>query len=386
MPSVLSLFAALAWLGLGLAWPLPAVAGLDAEALARFDQRFRQTLEARQIPGGAYAIVDAERVLAIAGHGVRRAGASAAVDPATVFRIASVSKTFAATLTAQLVAEGRLGWNDALSARLPSFRLQRAQDTRRLQLQHLLGQSTGIVPYAYDNLLDANQPLERIWPQFRQLQPHCPPGQCYAYQNVVFSLIAPVIEQQIGASYDHLVEQRLLRPLGMADSSLGREAYLAASNRADPHIKAGRGWRPVAVQPGYYAVAPAAGVNASARDLARWLQAQMGRYPQVLSSAVVAQLTQPRVRTARELRRRHWRELLDDAHYGLGWRVYRVGSERLVLHAGWVQGFLAEVAYSPSRQLGLVMLINAEAGVLGELGSGFWGEVLATPAAALAGG
>lgn len=333
---------------------------------------FADTLAATGIPGGAYAIIEDGVLVASGGLGVRGVADPRPVGADTVFRIASVSKTMAAQLTALLVHEGRLRWDEPVHATVPGLAFQAAGHAQGLQLQHLLGQSTGIVSNAYDNLLEDGQSLDRILPQFRRVAPICAPGRCYTYQNILFSLVAPAIESRTGLGYEALVRERLFLPLGMRDASLGRAAFLDASNRAHPHVRRSGLWLPAEVDEAYYRVAPAAGVNASAHDLARWLQAQMGMHPEVLPAEVVAATAQPRLRTPRDLRRRGWGGLIDDAHYGLGWRIYRIGEEPIVMHSGWVRGFMAEISYSPRLRSGVVVLLNGESPVLGELGAAYW--------------
>lgn len=355
---------------------LASAARADDFDEAAFDARFRQLLDEAGIPGGAYAIVRNGHIVRAVGHGVRMSGGAEPVTPETVFRVASVSKTFAAVLTAQLVGEGRLHWDDPVAKFLPDFRLRPADAMQRMQLQHLLGQSTGVVPNAYDNLIDVDTPLERVLPRFRELEPSCAPGRCYTYQNILFGLIDPVIRQATGRDYSALVQERLFVPLGMRQASLGMDAFLGASNRARPHIRRNGVWIPTEVTPGYYQLAPAAGVNASVLDMGQWLLAQLGAYPEALSPQQVEAVIARRVHTARDLRRRHWRDLLSDAHYGLGWRIYRIGEEEIYGHSGWVKGFVADIAYSRSRGVGLAVLLNAESSVINEISTTFWAQTL----------
>jgi beta-lactamase class C len=352
--------------------------------LARFDQDFAHLLAEDRVPGGAYAIVEGERILQMAGHGRRVVAGGEPVTPETVFRIASVSKPFAAHLTALLVEEGWLSWDEPLRRHVPEFRLADVAHSDQLQVQHILGQSAGVVPNAYDNLLDASQSLNQILPQFARLDPICRPGECYTYQNVLFSLIEPVIEGTTDRRFEDLLEERVFQPLGMNDSSIGLEAYRASANRAIAHVRVSRHlpWVPATSNENYYRVAPAAGVNASARDLALWLIAQMGHRPELIGENALRALTESRVRTSRELRRREWRDLLSNAHYALGWRVYEIGEDTLYLHSGWVRGFVAEVAYSRQRQVGLAVLLNAESRALSRITTTFWRQVFETEDAA----
>ena len=357
-----------------------SVVGTDAifnEQDLAFESQFHQMLDEAKVPGGAFAIVRDGQIVMARGHGIRELGQTSKIDSNTVFRIASVSKTFAAQLTALLVQEGKLHWDDGVSQFVPEFQLKGKGQAQRLQVQHILGQSTGLVPNAYDNLLNANQPLQKILPHFKSLEPLCSPGQCYSYQNVMFSLIDPVVEKATKKDYGTLIKERIFVPLKMEQSSIGMSDYLASINHASPHIKRQKQWRTTKIQTGYYHVPPAAGVNASVNDLGKWLIAQMGYQPDIIPPSLVEELTRKRVRTEKDLNRREWRELLTDAHYGIGWRIYQIGGEEIYMHSGWVEGFVADIAYSRKHKTGLVVLLNAEAGVISEITTSFWRAVLA---------
>ena len=131
-------------------------------------------------------------------------------------------------------------------------------------------------------------------------------------------------------------------------------------------------WRTVEVEDDYYKVAPAAGVNASITDLSKWLIANMGHQPEVLSPQLLTELTTPRIKTKKDLRRRHWKKYLTDAHYGYGWRIYQFNGSPIIYHSGWVSGFRADIGYSPALDIGFAVLINAESNVINKISSDFW--------------
>jgi beta-lactamase class C len=110
----------------------------------------------------------------------------------------------------------------------------------------------------------------------------------------------------------------------------------------------------------YYRVAPAAGVNASLRDMEKWLIAQMGGRPDVLPTALLDTLHKPGVATPSELHATPWRrERLSGAYYGLGWRVYDYGGETLIYHAGAVAGYRTMIGFFPKYRVGVVTLWNS---------------------------
>jgi beta-lactamase class C len=112
--------------------------------------------------------------------------------------------------------------------------------------------------------------------------------------------------------------------------------------------------------------------------MGKWLMAQLGSHPDVLSPEVVDTLTRPRVKTNREKYRRYWKGMLTDAHYGLGWRIYQLGKHQLAYHSGWVSGYRADVAWSEKYNLGLAILLNEESNSINKLTTTFWKMAFAT--------
>jgi beta-lactamase class C len=118
---------------------------------------------------------------------------------------------------------------------------------------------------------------------------------------------------------------------------------------------------PFAPNESYYRVPPAAGVNASIRDMEQWLIAQMGGRRDVLPQPILDELHAPLVETDREMTMTPWRRgRLFDAQYALGWRVYDYAGQTLIFHAGAVQGYRAMIAFLPGHRFGVVMLWNSE--------------------------
>jgi beta-lactamase class C len=193
-------------------------------------------------------------------------------------------------------------------------------------------------------------------------------------------LVEPAIEASTGRSYPELLRERVFQPLQMQQASVGFDEFMASDNRAAPHVKVNRWrWVPTEVNENYYRVAPAAGVNASALDLGQWLIANMGYRPDVVHPELVRDLTRKRVYTAREMRRKGWRDLLNAAHYGLGWRIYSIDGHDLVTHSGWVRGFVAQIGYSREHDTGLALLLNAESGAINDLSIHFWEQIMTRP-------
>ena len=342
----------------------------EYELAESYENFFKSRVQSKGITGAAFVVVTPDQIIRIGTSGYTDNRRQQRIDENTAFRVASVSKTFAAGLAGLLVSEGAFGWQDRLVDHVPAFRVN--GDAGQVRIEHVLGQSTGLIPHAYDNLIEDGLSMDRITDQFQKLSYICEPGRCYSYQNSIFSLIEPVIEKTTARSYSQLMEEKIFRPLDMKTASVGYDAFVNNPNHAMPHVKVRGGWKTVSVKPNYYNVAPAAGVNASALDMGKWLMAQMGAFPDVLPPQVVETLTEPRVKTVRDKRRKYWRDMLSDASYGLGWRIYQIDEHEIAYHSGWVSGFRADLAWSEQYGIGIAVLMNAESNSINELTTTFW--------------
>jgi beta-lactamase class C len=356
----------------------------------KFSAHVAIELDKYSIPGGAYVIVKNNNILALETFGHIDKSKSQKVNNSTVFRLASVSKPFAATLTTMLAQEQRLSLSDPITKYVPNFSLATHGAAEKIQLKHLLSHSSGLMPNAYDNLLHENWSMDKIISRFQRVKPICKPAQCYGYQNIAYGLLQPAIEASQSKNYSTLLQERIFTPLNMHNASVGIDVFLAQENTAKPHVlrkrinthrkdKNGRKikqyvWSTVKVEPDFYKVAPAAGINASITDLAKWLIANLGYNPEVLSPALLNELTTPRIKTKKDLRRRFWKDHLTDAHYGYGWRIYQFEGYPIIYHSGWVSGFRADIGYSPDLDIGFALLINAESNVINKISSQFWSQ------------
>lgn len=330
-------------------------------ATVALERQAQRVVERTRIPGMAMAIVQGGEVLSMRGYGVTDTRRRQPVTSDTVYRIASLSKAFAGALSAQLVNEGALSWDSPIANQLPAFSLRDVDAAQKITVRDILSHKVGLAHNTFDRDLEADQPYPLLAEKLAEAPLTCAPGDCYGYQNIAFSLIGDMVFAVTGDFYAHQVEKRLFHPLGMYGATYGREALEASPSWAPPHVRARNGWVAVRPKENYYRVPPAAGINASVRDMAQWLLAQLGYYPAVLPPKVLVETHTPQVTTPSEIRGLGWRkERLRQAHYGLGWRVFDYAGHTLVFHGGAVQGYRAVIGFLPERDVGIVVLWNSE--------------------------
>lgn len=335
---------------------------IDATPQARELERLAGELVQKQrLPGLALAVVQNGKIVSLRGYGVVDTSTNEPIGTDTVFRLASLSKAFAATVSAQLVEEGAMNWDSPIINQLPAFKLRDYQGAQKVTVRDILSHRVGLGRNTYDRDLERDSPYPLLAERLSDAPMSCTPGDCYAYQNIAFSLIGDLVFASTGDFYPHQVEKRIFHPLGMHSATYGREGLEASSSWARPHVRKGRNWMAVRPKETYYRVPPAAGVNASIADMAQWLIAQTGHRPDVLSPELLNVTHTPQVSTPGETRGSAWRrERLTDAYYALGWRVYDYSGHTMIFHGGAVQGYRGLIALLPDQDLGLVVLWNSE--------------------------
>jgi len=333
----------------------------EAFDVARFEAMAQAMVSDGRVPGLALAIVKDGRVLTARGYGTTDVDTGEGVGPHTVFRLASLSKAFAGTVTGMLVSEGALRWDSHVADYMPGLQFSRPGAAQRLTVAEVLSHRVGLTHNAYDGFVESGLDYRSLVHKLSDAPMVCAPGECYAYQNVAFSLVGDVVFGATGSFFSETVARRIFKPLGMDDASYGLDGITSSPSWARPHVRGRGGWVSLsAPQPTYYRVAPAAGVNASVTDMAQWLLAQTGHRTDVIPLPLLATLHAPVVATPSETRGARWRrERLRDAGYGIGWRVYDYAGHRVVYHGGAVQGYRGSIALVPELDLGVVVLWNS---------------------------
>jgi beta-lactamase class C len=342
----------------------PASEKLPAERVKQTIENYKRWLDAVEARDAAPAVVTAivvdDKVVYERAIGYANAKTKEPATPETVFRLASLSKAFATGVTAVLVRAGFLSWDTKLIDTIPYFKLKDMQAAQQATVRDILGQRLGLPRNTYDAMLEADAPYEELVRKLDEVDMSCKVGECYGYQNVAFSMIGDVIFAQTGDYFFRQVERRIFTPLGMTTASYGRDALEASKSWARPHRGSPHHWIPYEPNDSYYRVAPAAGVNASLRDMEQWLMAQMGGRPDVLPTPLLDVLHAPEVATPSEERSQPWRRArVTDAHYALGWRVFKYANEDLVYHAGAVSGYRTMIGFFPKYHAGVVTMWNA---------------------------
>ncbi len=334
----------------------------------RYDSLLSQKIDSSGLVGAAVVITYKGEIAHIKCYGVKESGGEDSINIHTVFRLASVSKTVTGVLTGILSEEQIVCLDDKVLDYLPGFSLKDSINTADLRIRHILSHTSGLVPHAYDNLVEAQVPFHIIMDSLQLVNISAVPGKLYGYQNVVFSLYDTISTVKTSKSFEELLQEKVFTPFGMSDASANFSAFADNNNIALPHS----GHRTLSLNDRYYNTKPAAGINASISDMGQFLIALSGHDSTILSSSITEKVLTPQVISPlRRVYLRKWNHI-ESKHYALGWRIIGYQGHHVAYHGGYVQGYRAEIAYCRDEDFGIAYLTNSPGGV----GSGVVPELL----------
>jgi beta-lactamase class C len=324
---------------------------------ALLDARLKQLIAKPTMVGLAVGVVENGRITFLRGYGETLAGSGDPVTPETVFRWASVSKGLAATMVAKLAEQGKVDLNAPVVNYAPDLKLP-AGNEYKATVGDLLSHRLGLYRDAFANKLEEGQEPSFLRTQLATLNAVCAPGTCWDYQNVAYDASSEIVARQMGMSYEQAVRRYLFNPIGMTSGSVSMAGLESNTSWARPHSAGRRPWPMVDT---YYKVPAAAGINSNIKDMALWMEAQMGEMPDVLDPRLLDTIHAPYVVTPGERGRlRKFLERVGTAWYGYGWRSYDYAGHRIVGHRGGIKGYRSFILFDPQKKSGVVALWNSD--------------------------
>lgn len=338
--------------------PAPEINPFVRALASDYDNYIRERMQSQRIPGAAVCIVKDDKIVHIKGYGIKDIDNQDSVGIHTVFRLGSVSKSIAATLTGILVEDGLLEWDDRVHEYIPDFRLKSENSTSELKVEHLLSHTTGLIRHAYTNYIEDGKSMDEMIPALSTVNLIGAPGTVYSYQNLAFSLIEPIVEQVTGMDYEMVLSEKLFKPMNMRNSSASFESILENADVAYPHYYYKGRLRKSKISRKYYNAAPAGGINASVWDMGNFMISITGHKPWVVGASTLNELYDPKINTYIRYKYFGSWPKMKKSYYGLGFRILEYGNKKVVYHGGYVNGYRAGLAFIPDDNIGICILTN----------------------------
>ena len=312
-----------------------------------------------ETPGLSVVVVRDGKVLVAKGYGVRTLGKPERVDGDTVFDIASISKSFTASVIATLVDEGKMRWDDPVRRHLPTFELADPYRTQNVTIRDLLTHRTGL-DRADSLFVFTEYDTAEVIRRMRFLKEREPFRNTLIYSNHGYIVAAEAAAAAAGMPFVDLVRKRLLEPLGMNDSTAG-VSHVTSANHSSAHAVLAGVSQPIRDKKAMNAFGANA-VNTTARDLAKWLLFHLGdgtwEGKRIISAEAMNEMHAPQIVIATTPQFRAARGLRYFAGYGLGWQVFDYHGHPMLWHSGGADGMPTYAAILPEERIGVAVMVN----------------------------
>lgn len=279
-------------------------------------------------------------------------GSARPLDGNTVFEIGSITKTFTSALLADMVQRGEVKLDDPVSKFLPATVRVPSRGGKQITLLDLATQSSGL-PRLPNNLSPANvlnpyadYSVEKLYDFLSHYELTRDIGSQFEYSNLGVGLLGHALALRAGRSYEALLTERILEPLGM------HETRITLTPEMREHLAVGHAANGTVV-PNWDlpTLAGAGALRSTANDMAKFL---------------AANLDSTTGRVARDLAVAHVPlrgTTSDQLKIGLVWLTVNRFGAPLVWHDGGTGGYHSFIGFDPAKARGLVVLTNISADV-----------------------
>jgi CubicO group peptidase (beta-lactamase class C family) len=339
---------------------VPLGTGHDLHAQAASNPRFDALVsltEAKMkefgVPGVALGVIDGSS-LTIRGLGRTNVEDSIPVTAHTVFPIASISKTFAATAMMRLVEQGKVDLHAPVRTYIPTFRVRDSVVSRDVTVWHLLthlGGWEGQVSGPDRGTATLENFVATTLPDLMQV---APPGKAWSYNNAGFGIAGRVIEVVTGKSINAAMRELVFQPLGLEHAGTTAGDFIVNRFAAGHLTRDGKTTLQRPFVPS--ASATVGGVGLCITDLLAYARFHMGDGTAPNGERVLRRETLELMRTPQA----HKQATDDDI--GLAWHIRKVGPIHTYAHGGTLGGHILLLELVPERNFAIAILTNANTG------------------------
>ena len=329
-----------------------------AELSTQLEAKARSFVREHRLPGVSVGVVHRGELVWSSGAGFADIASRRPPDGTTLYRIASITKTFTGTAIMQLRDEGRLHLDDPAVVYLPELHGAASPfgAIETVTIRRMLSHESGLMGDPPGT--DWSEPIYEGDPaanlaRVAEIGTRVPPSTQQKYSNLAYQLLGEIVARVSGVPYAEYVGAQILAPLGMSSTSFDDLPSDLASRRAT-------GYAPRAFSDHLRESVAAPSVQAEGglwscvEDLARWVSFQLREDggprtgAQVLAGSTLAEMHRPRY-----IGDEAWTEA-----WCIAWYALRRNDVVWVQHSGGLHGFITNVCFDPKERVGAIALVN----------------------------
>ena len=347
-------------LGTALIILIAGNSGLGAQGPAAANPRFdalvsltEAKMKEHGIPGVALGIIDGGTVTT-RGLGITNVEDSLPVTAHTVFPIASISKTFAATAMMRLVEQGKVDLRAPVRTYIPTFKVRDSVVTRDATVWHLLthlGGWEGQVGGPERGTATLENFVATTLPDLMQV---APPGKAWSYNNAGFGIAGRVIELVTGKSINAAMRELVFQPLGLEHAGTTAGDFIVNRFAAGHTVRDGKATLNRPFTPS--SSVTTGGVGLDITDILAYARFHLGDGTAANGERVLKRESLELMRTPQSAKQ----STADSI--GLAWHIRTVGPVRTYGHGGTLGGHILLLEIVPERNFAVAILTNANTG------------------------
>ena len=330
----------------------------------QLESDIKKIMEQHKATGLSVAVIKNNKLAYVKSFGLKNIEQNELLDDSDIFRIASISKSFAATAIMQLIEKGKMSLDDDFSD-LIGFKIRNPKFpekviTLRMVLSHTssINDSQGYFNFDVINP-EKNKDYAKSYNAYA-------PGEDYQYCNLNYNMVGGVIERSTGKRYDTYIQENILRPLGiyggydvdLLDST--KFATLYEYNNQTKKFTAANAYPSRSAEIKNHIIgyttplfSPTGGMKISAKDLAVYMQMHMN-YGKTKSKSIISKKSSKLMQTP----------ISKKGNYGLALTAVTnlIDGQTMVGHTGSAYGLHSSMFFDPIKKNGFVVLTNGSDG------------------------
>jgi serine-type D-Ala-D-Ala carboxypeptidase/endopeptidase len=270
-------------------------------------------------------------------------------DAETIYEIGPITKVFTALAAAQMVADGKLKWDETVEDVLPDD-VTLSESVKPITIKHLATHMAGL-PRLPDNFAFEPDKFDNPYVEYGEeelkgflatYKAKVETGSKVVYSNLGFALLGYLLEERSKSSYEELVAKSVFAPLGLTNSHfivpVGMTNRMAAGHNPDGGLVPNWDWK---------TFKSTGAIKSTLNEMLRFVSANMNPDETEIG---------PLLKECQKLHGQAW-----SGHMGLGWQLLKTlqGDMDFVWHNGGTGGFVAFIGFDRKNQMGVVMLSSS---------------------------
>lgn len=311
----------------------------------KIGKRCNEYIKEGKAPGIFVGIIQGDKVY-MQGYGVMDKETKVPIDSNTIFEIGSISKVFTAEMTQLLVERGELKWEDNIINYMPA-EVKMKDDTTTLM--HLATHTSGYprLPEVWFKKLEQNECDPYTALSIQDLYAYLsnatdkkkPSPENFDYSNIGAGLLGHIIEWKMNLSYEQMLQEMILHPLGMTNtSSVAADSTKFATGYDEKGNKTCNWNFPILYSAG--------AIRSNGEDMMKFLAANLKNTSPLSASFAKTQ-----------------KQAVKEAPVGLGWHIDMLNGifariTNITWHNGGTGGFRSYIGFVPGKDRGVVIFAN----------------------------